>query len=93
MGSVKSKLNSDRLWALVAFGGLVIANAQFSFGLEVIPEGAQASPLMLLAYAVIAFILGKSLRGSAGGSIAETIFERIVPGGTSLLAEKADPDA
>ena len=74
-----SKLNSDRLWALLLFIAVIAANAVFDMGIT-------QEKLELLSYAVIAFILGKSVRGTGMQSVID-----LVVGGLSQAA-KAIPE-
>ena len=59
--TVKTKLKSDRLWALLLFLALLVGNAAFDMGLS-------DDQIREALYAVIAFILGKSVRGTIAGS-------------------------
>ena len=57
MKFLPEKFNSDRLWAIVAYGLLLVANARMGLGID--PEA-----MTELSYVVIAFVLGKSVRGT-----------------------------
>lgn len=72
------KIFSDRLWALLAFLVLVLVNAIFDLGLEHAPVG-QDSTIVVTMYAVVAFILGKSIRGTVGGSILKQGLDILLP--------------
>ena len=66
--SFLTKLNSDRLWAVLAFAGLVVVNTYFELGIDL-------EQIKQIGYAVIALVLGKSIRGTgieaaAGAGIA-----------------------
>lgn len=62
MEDVTAKFKSDRLWALLGFLALLVSNAMFDIGLT---EDQMTDAL----WATIAFIGGKSLRSTTGGTI------------------------
>lgn len=63
---VVEKLKSDRMWALLLYVGLLVANAKFNLG---VTEDQMTEVL----YAVIAFIVGKSVRGTTAGSLVKAL--------------------
>lgn len=69
MHTIVEKLKSDRLWALLLLLVLVLLNTLLGLNLEAVPAGATLSPLSEVALAVGTFILGKSIRGTVGGSM------------------------
>jgi len=73
MSDVFGKLKSDRLWILAIYAVVVILNAVMPDTLEIPIE-----QMTELGYAVIAFILGKSIRGTVGGSMFEGGLNAIV---------------
>ncbi len=66
MQEVLQKLNSDRLWALVTYFAVVVANVKMGLGVP-------AEQMTELLYAVVTFVVGKSLRGTVGGSMIEAL--------------------
>ena len=78
------KLKSDRLWALLGFAALLVANAMFDLGLG--PE--EIKPIM---WSVLAFILGKSVRSTTGGTLFAGMAEAAVPKGLASV-EAIVPD-
>lgn len=71
------KLNSDRLWALGAYIALLIANAQLGLGIA-------EEQMTQLCYAVIAFVLGKSIRGTS----TEGLVQKLVPAAMKVAEKK-----
>lgn len=65
---ILEKLKSDRLWAAVAFIGLVIANSRWHFMTE--------EQLQDTMWVTVTFIVGKSLRATGVGGI----IDKLVPG-------------
>ena len=65
------KLMSDRLWVLAGYFALVAANAK-------IPLGITDDIMTEILYAVLAFIIGKSLRGTSGGSILMPLLGKVI---------------
>lgn len=65
MKDALKKFNSDRLWVVLGYLALVFANTWWEVG---IPDATMTE----IMYVVIAFVLGKSLRGTVGGSLLET---------------------
>ncbi len=78
---ILQRLRSDRLWALLAFVALILVNSMFNLGLDVPGAAEETSALAMAGYSTIAFILGKSIRGTVGGSL----FERGLEGGVAIL--------
>jgi len=70
------KLKSDRLWALIAYVALVVANAKLHLGID-------EKTMTEICYVAGAFILGKSLRGTTTGSMLSAL----VPGVPGTLLE------
>tara|TARA_Y100000296_G_scaffold85151_1_gene120339 strand:+ start:771 stop:1043 length:273 start_codon:yes stop_codon:yes gene_type:complete len=62
MDKLLAEVKSSRVWALVIYIGLIVANA--AFDLQIDPEA-----LGEVALVVGAFILGKSIRDSLAGSM------------------------
>ena len=88
--SALSKLNSDRLWAMLAFLCLIVANAAFGLGLEVVGDGADYSPLTMAGITVATFILGKSVRGTGAENVIATAVSTL--SGAAGKAIEALPD-
>jgi hypothetical protein len=80
-----SKLNSDRLWALLAFGAVVVANAKLQLGID-------QAQMEALLYAVIAFIVGKSWRSSAPGAVIEAMAPALIEAATDAVDGSKDPE-
>ena len=93
MDDMKKKLQSDRLWMAAAFLILVALNAQMAWGLEMVPEGATSSPLALAAYVAIAFVLGKSVRGTVAGSFLEAMTSKAADDTSSEDTEDGPADS
>lgn len=81
-----SKLNSDRLWALALFIAVIAANAAFDLGVE-------QEQLELIAYGVIAFILGKSVRGTGMQSIVDAVVAAMSKGAQAIPEITTTTDA
>tara|TARA_Y100000034_G_C6871529_1_gene397972 strand:+ start:112 stop:366 length:255 start_codon:yes stop_codon:yes gene_type:complete len=79
-----SKLNSDRLWALLLFIAVVAGNASLDLGIE-------QEQLELVAYGVIAFILGKSVRGTGMQNVVDMVVGALSQGAEAI--PKVDSDA
>jgi hypothetical protein len=79
MKDIIPKLTSDRLWALIAYFIIVIANAKLNLGLD-------EKTMTEITYVAGAFILGKSLRGTSAGGILSAM----IPGVAGQLLEVAD---
>lgn len=82
---IPEKFNSDRLWALAGYAAVLMANAYLALG---IPE----EQLTELLYAVIAFILGKSIRGTTGGSFVQALAPKLIEA-TARIEPKVDVGA
>lgn len=76
---IKTKLISDRLWVLLLYVVLVFANQWLALG---VPD----EQLTEVLWAVLAFILGKSLRGTGVGNI----LAGLIPGGLKAV-QKIEP--
>lgn len=83
LDTIKEKVVSDRLWALLAFVGLVFAN-------QLLGLGVTDEQITEVLYATLAFILGKSLRGTVGGKVLEGA---LVPGLSAVKKIKPVVDA
>lgn len=64
------KLNSDRLWVALGYFAVLVANAKLNLGLT-------DDLLVAASYVAVAFILGKSLRGTAAGKLLEGVIEGV----------------
>ena len=74
---IPEKLNSDRLWALVAYAALLVLNAKLQLGVP--PE-----QMTELLYAVIAFVVGKSIRGTTAGSFVSALMPKLTEAAASI---------
>jgi len=72
-----SKFKSDRLWALILFIGVIAANASFDMGIN-------QEQLELIAYGVVAFILGKSVRGTGVQSVIDLVVGGLAQGAKAI---------
>lgn len=78
------KLTSDRLWAMLGFGAFLIANQQLGLG---VPD----EHVTKLAYAVIAFVLGKSWRSTIPGGIAAKALPQLIEMASPAEEPATDP--
>jgi len=81
-----AKLVSDRLWAFLAFLALLIADSAYDLGL---PEEHMTNAM----YVTMALILGKSIRGTQGGSMLQGLVTQVMKPGVEEVVPKMVIDA